>query len=374
MKKLMFVWLLAGAAVQSYVHAQPYFVPNATPVSQSIFSPTEPGKQQCNFFVWLPEKNRIWYDLKWVSDLSKLNDVDSLIAQTAKLIQPLMDSFATDGWVRRVEVDATQTPALFRVITHLDKPKAFTLMEDELTQVKMDQDTLRIKFFQENDHASYINLLVNNIADVKNLPPNVGKRSLQIVNEGIEKNYKTPIKNNSRHTYYGVFNLETGEMVSPDAKNYHAIRSGSDQLEITLLKPSLSYARGNVFTGFSFGAAFNYAKTRGANGSRMGIGIYWEPQFSFRSDSSGKMQSSRNDFLTLRFEERPNKPHANFEILRTLSVGYLNRNNGNYFEKNTFRLGLPGVASGNLHLEPELYFNDFFKNVSPGIKLSLKIL
>jgi hypothetical protein len=374
MKKLMFVWLLAGAASQSYVYAQPYFVPNVTPVSQTVFSPTEIGKQQCNYFVWLPDKNRIWFDLTWANQLGKLPDIDSAIRQTANLLAPLIDSFGADGWVRRIEVDLTQEPALFRVITHQDKPKAFTQIDGELMQVKMDQDTIRIKVLKERAYNAYINLLVNNIGDIKNLPPDAGERSRALIAQAIEKNYKAPIKSNPRHAYYAVFNLATGEMVSPESKNYHAIRSGSDHLEITLVKPSIAYARGNVFTAFSFGAAFNYAKTRGIYGSRLGFGLYWEPQFSFRSDTSGKMQSSRNDFFTLRFEERNNKANTNFEILSTFSVGYLIRRSGNSFEKNTFKIGLPSVASGRLAFEPELYFNDFFKNVSPGIRLSLKIL
>lgn len=374
MKKVMMILLLAGAASHYCAIAQPFYTPNATPVSQTIFSPTAPGSQQCNFFVWLPSKNRIWFDLAWASHLSKVPDVDSLIAQAALLLNPVLDSFTADGWLRKVEMDVTQQPALFRVITHTDKPRAYTSIEKELVLVKVDQDTLRIKFYEEKGQASYINLLVNNLADIKNLPPNAGKRSLELVQKGLEKNYKAPIKNNPRHAYYAVFNLETGALVSPKTDNYHAIRSGSDQLEITLFKPSLAYARGNVFTGFSFGAAFNYSKTRGTWGSRHSFGLYWEPQFSFRSDSLVKMKASRNDFLTLRFEETPNKPLANFELLSTFSVGFLIRNSGNYFEKNTFRVGLPGVGTGRLLLEPELYFNDFLKNVSPGIRLSMKIL
>jgi hypothetical protein len=371
MKKQFLVWLLAGAASHLYVHAQPYFVPNVTPVSQTVFSPTEIGRQQCNYFVWLPDKNRIWFDLNWANQLDKLPSIDSVIGKTANLLGPLLDSFAVDGWVRRIEVDLTQEPALFRVITHMDKPKAYTKMEDELVQVKMDQDTIRIKVLKERSYNAYINLLVNNAGDIKNLPPDAGERSRALIAQAIEKHYKAPIKPNSRHAYYAVFNLETGEMVSPESKNFHAIRSGSDQLEITLVKPSIAYARGSAFTAFSFGAAFNYAKTRGIYGSRLGFGVYWEPQFSFRSDSVGKVQSSRNDFLTLRFEERNNKVNNNFEFLSTLSISYLIRRSGNYFENNTFRVGMPGLASGRLQIEPEIYFNDFLKNLSPGIRLSL---
>jgi hypothetical protein len=129
-----------------------------------------------------------------------------------------------------------------------------------------------------------------------------------------------------------------------------------------------------VFTGFSFGASFSYYKSNKTDGFRIGAGIYWEPQFSFSSDASGKIQSFRNDFLTFRLAETPNKPYTNFELLSAISVGYLINRSGNYFEKNTFRVGLPGLATGRLQLEPELYFNNFFKNVSPGIRLSLKIL
>ncbi|TAD84292.1 MAG: hypothetical protein EAY75_13380 [Bacteroidetes bacterium] len=140
-----------------------------------------------------------------------------------------------------------------------------------------------------------------------------------------------------------------------------------------MVKPSIAYARGNAFTALSFGAAYNYSKTRGINGSRLGFGLYWEPQFSFQSNADGRIRTHRNDFFTFRFEERNNNAYNNFEFLSTLSIGYLIRRSGNYFEKNTFRLGLPGAASGRLQIEPELYFNDVFKNVSPGIRMSLRV-
>jgi hypothetical protein len=248
-------------------------------------------------------------------------------------------------------------------------------LEGELTQVKVDQDTIRIKYMEDRGSGCFINLLLNNVADIRELPSGAGNQSLKLVKDGLAKEYSNPIKNNPRHTYYAVYNLETGALVSPGKENYHAIRSQSDYLEITVLKPSLGYARGKAIAGFSFGAAVNYSITRNSTwGSRHSLGLYWEPQFTFSGDAQGKMIPNRNDFLTFRFQETPNKPPGQFELMSTFSVSYLIRRSGTVFEKNTFRLGLLGLASGRLHLEPELYFNDFFKNVSPGIRLSMKLL
>lgn len=374
MKKRLLIGLLALAAGYHYAQAQPYFAPNATPVSQTIFGATEPGKQQCNFFVWLPEKNRIWFDLTWVNHLDSLKNVDSLLQETVKLLGPLLDSFKVDSRLRRVDVDLTQKPALFRVTTHLEKGETYTRVENELVQVKMDQDTVRIKFLANQGGGSYLNLLLNNAADLQHLPADVGGRSLQLVRNGLAKHYAAA-KGNTRHRYYAVYNLESGQLIAPDKDNYHAIRSRNDYLAITLVKPSVAYVRGSLLTSVSLGVAFNYSKTLNPSwGSTHSFGLFWDPQFSFRRNAAGVFQSFRNDFLTIRFEETPNGRLSNFQLLSTLSVSYLIGRSGDLFERNTYRLGVLAAASGRLRMEPELYFNDFFKNVSPAIRVSLKIL
>jgi len=44
---------------------------------------------------------------------------------------------------------------------------------------------------------------------------------------------------------------------------------------------------------------------------------------------------------------------------------------GNWFEPNTFKFSLPGVRNYTLQVEPEFYFNGFFKNFSPSLRFSL---
>jgi DNA-directed RNA polymerase specialized sigma24 family protein len=60
-----------------------------------------------------------------------------------------------------------------------------------------------------------------------------------------------------------------------------------------------------------------------------------------------------------------------FDFVGNVSIGYLVSRKGNWFEPNTFKIGIPGVRSGWLQLEPEFFFHDFLKGISPSIKLTL---
>jgi hypothetical protein len=372
MKKIIICLLLSGAALHHHAVAQPYYVPNAKPVSQTVFSPTNPGDQQCNFFVWLPDNNRIWLDLFRLNHLETMPNLDSLIENTAVLLQPYFDSFAADGFTRRIEMDATRNPVLFRIITHENQPKAMSKIDDELVHVKIDQDTIRIKFWGKNFAGSYINLLLNNISDIEKLAPQTGTKSAAIIKEGVQKHYKLNAKFDQRFTYYAVFNLETEKLVSPSNTNYHGIRTGKQYLRLSI-DPTVAFARGQGLAGLSFGASYSYGVSRGKDGSQLSFGLYWEPQFSFRQNTDGKLQGYRDDFVTVRFREIVNTTPFKFSVTNTMSVGYLLRSKSNVFEENTFRLGFPGLQNGKLFIEPELYFNNFFKNVSPGLRLGLRL-
>lgn len=53
------------------------------------------------------------------------------------------------------------------------------------------------------------------------------------------------------------------------------------------------------------------------------------------------------------------------------SVGYLVKRNNDFFKDNTFRVSVNKKINNTFMIKPELYFNDFFKNVYPGIRLSV---
>lgn len=57
-----------------------------------------------------------------------------------------------------------------------------------------------------------------------------------------------------------------------------------------------------------------------------------------------------------------------------LNFGFLANRKGEFFDKNTYRLGLSTNLGKSITVAPQIYFNDFFKNVYPGLNISISIL
>jgi hypothetical protein len=53
-----------------------------------------------------------------------------------------------------------------------------------------------------------------------------------------------------------------------------------------------------------------------------------------------------------------------------ISIGYLIRRDGAYFDKHSLRLGMGRLSlfEGKTQIEPMLYFHDLFREVTPGIR------
>lgn len=56
-----------------------------------------------------------------------------------------------------------------------------------------------------------------------------------------------------------------------------------------------------------------------------------------------------------------------------LSVEYLAKPKGDLFKDNSFRIGFEKSLYDNISIVPQMYFNDFFKNVYPGINIKVNI-
>ena len=94
--------------------------------------------------------------------------------------------------------------------------------------------------------------------------------------------------------------------------------------------------------------------------------LYYEWQYDF-SDTDKR---NINQFLSLgytrNFSEDPD--NSNFY---TFKFGYLMDKQGDLYNDDTFRLSVRRPLGKNINVEPQLYFNDFFKDVIPSIKIGI---
>ena len=131
----------------------------------------------------------------------------------------------------------------------------------------------------------------------------------------------------------------------------------------------------NYFSpSFALGGSVNLLRRSGL----YKLGAFWEPLFFFAPDAQGQLQTYRNDFIVLTYEHNHRSeeglsnsgPRLNLDP--AFSFGYLVRSQGNYFSKPAFRLtaGAGEMLNGALRVEPGLDFNNFFRGVTPVLRLS----
>ena len=88
------------------------------------------------------------------------------------------------------------------------------------------------------------------------------------------------------------------------------------------------------------------------------------------SNPQGENKFDLNGFLSLGYERNfsldPNKAKW-----YGISAGFMVLRNGNFFDKNTFRISVHRQVNNSITIKPEIYFNDFVKNVTPALKVQI---
>ena len=135
---------------------------------------------------------------------------------------------------------------------------------------------------------------------------------------------------------------------------------------------------------FQLGMSFSIHKQGNVNS----FSAEWEPVFLFAHDAQGTLQTYRNDFLVFGYSygkegprrwnlkkgnagttDQPDPPAFNIDL--NFSLGYLINRQGDYFAKHTFRfcIGSINLAKNAIRIQPCMYFNDFLRGVTPGVRI-----
>ena len=347
----------------------------AQTVAEQKFNVTEDDFDR-RYTIDMGRGNRLQIELKSIDDLAKLENIDSLFKAMLNDLEPLRDSLKEQRSVKRIDyvVDSSGHREIrFRqwvpvASTYVKMPSG------EFAALKTEQDTITytqtIPFTAKygfrpgfrTQRLLRLSLFINDATTAGALISAAG------LNHEI-----LSLKNNQRHGWTndpkGGMQLKKDARIKARQANGYFNKSG-DMLTLGNAMAGIANYKSYFVPSLSFGAkiSFNTANTKRE------ITFNWEPQFFFRT-TQGKMNTYRNDFLTLTFGQGPIKDHdpgKNNPFLFNFSFAYQVRNKGDFYDKHTMRLGISSITvfEGKTTIEPVIYFHDLFKNVTPGIRLT----
>ena len=324
------------------------------------------------FTVDLGKGNKMQIELNNMEDLKRFSNIDSVISEFLSAMQPLQDSLGDELVAKRIDY-TTDTMGRKKIRIQQFKPKGstFVMKNGDAASLKLEQDTIHFlgtvyysakyslrKTFPDVRHYR-LSFFLNNITDLKSYMDGSLHKKIQTIQNEISSPWSTT--GTSGKTY-----LKADPSIS--ARLPKGLVAGGDFLNFRISVDIQNYK--NYFVpSFSLGAGLIISNTH----FKRDIVLSWDPHYFFAKNNQGQLQTFRNDFLTLTWGQgsiRDNEPRKVSPFLFVMSLGYLIKRDGDYFEKNTFRMGGGRLLlfEGKTKIEPVIYFNNFFKHVTPGLR------
>lgn len=328
------------------------------------------------YYVDLGKGNKLQLELTGITDLERVANIDSILQIFIEDIAPLKDSVSDPLTSKRVDYFTDiQGRKKIRFQQFQPKGASFLLNKGELTSLRTEQDTINIIGVINNPpkpadrislrypHYYHFTFYLNNITEL----PAYISGMLQEKMATIQHNNsgKWPILLGGGSHY-----LKKDSTISADKpRGYTGVSSG-DFINGFVTVNVQNYKK---YIVPSFSVGLRLVLTNRERTFKWEPALFWEPHFLFAKDSLNKLRTHRNDFLTLTYGQggtRDHDPRKDFSFSALFSLGYLIHNDGGFFPKNTFRLGAGRVQLLKTIIEPSMYFNNFFKGVTPCIRIS----
>lgn len=371
MKKVFFVLLLAITAGKLMAQEM-----GNTYLDDPIFR-----KQKVDFHYINIQKN-ISMDVEFhsIKQLPYLPNIDSIITLLKQDLQYLADSLKEDGVVRKLEYTLTPKIKKITITNHTEQPFSYTVQNKELKLFKDAKDTLVIKlgvfagdstsYYTMENHTKkqksanlypvYIKLYANNLKDITSLKNEVVALCL----DNIKQNNKTIIANKAET---GV-----GNLANPFAEKEILYYWNAQQKPKMQLVPTIGFGLQNLNSTWlpSFSYGLKYANNDFKNNYNL-FSLTMDSYYNFSALGTSQEKRDVYSFLTFKYAYIHRKRENGFQLNPSLSLGYMVIKKGDFFQPHTFKFTIPSLQNGWLSIGPEIFFNNFFKNTSLGIKLAI---
>jgi hypothetical protein len=328
------------------------------------------------FMIDLHKGNKMQIELSDIADLDRLANIDSLLQIFLLDIAPLKDSLADPLTAKRIDyVTDAQGRKKVRFQQFQSKGTTYLINKGEMASLRTEQDTINIigiivnppkakqKISLTNPRYYRIVFYLNDMAELTTYMNGMLKEKIVTIQNNINDRWPTVLGT-------GFHYLRKDRTITADKPKGFTPSGTGDFLTGYITMNAQNYK--NYFVP-SFSVGLRLTLTNRERTYKWQPCLLWEPHYLFARDNQNKLHTYRNDFLTLDYGQggtRDHDPRKDFSFSAVFSVGYLFNRSGDYFDKNTFRLGAGKIQLYKTAIEPSVYFNNFFKGVTPGIRIS----
>lgn len=318
----------------------------------------------------LGKGNYLELELANKSQLNRFRNIDSLLLAFVNDMMPFKDSLSDPLSGKRVDyrVD-TAGRRMVRIRESRSAGTTFLLGDHDPSLLRLRQDTVYILLAWKEDRFSRLTLVVNRYSELESW-----------IATGLNQKMDE-LEVNKWHQWAGDWNpgpghqayLKKDPSITAKPDSIYSAKHDNNYLEFLSIL-SLQNFKNYLSPSADLGVAIGFHKKSFVHE----FSFYWEPLFLFGTDVKGRLQTDRNDLLVFRYSfdaPGPKQDPLTPVGLRTnISIGYFVRRTGDFFEKDSWRLtaGDVNIFGNRILLQPCIYFNNLFKNVTPGLRLCYK--
>jgi hypothetical protein len=330
--------------------------------------------------VNLGSGNRMVLELEDITALRNLTNIDSLLQVFSLDLMPLHDSMAEPTSSKRIDyVVDTNGNKKIRIQQFKPKGANFLISGGGLSSLKLEQDTIVLSgltasgFFFRKKQIFYhyrLSFYLNLASELEGYIDGRLNQKMKEIGENIRGVWH-PLIN-------GLYVMQSDSLVCQ--KRIGGAHFRANSYLTSYLGVNIQNYKSYFVPSVSLGIAIHLDNGRIIHD----LGLYWEPQFLFAANQvTGKLSTYQNDYITLFYKMgfpgnagvvRYNRDQLARIVIRPfLSFGYLYQQQGSFYYNQKIRLGFCQVNFKDpISLEPVLYFHDFFRQVSPGLKLVVR--
>ena len=329
------------------------------------------------FYVDLERGNKLTIEVTDISDLARIKNVDSILSVFLNDMKPLKDSLSDPLTSKRIDyITDAQGRKKIRIQQFQPKGSSYLLNNGDLSSLKINQDTINIigvindppkpqqhKVSLKNTRYYHLLFYLNNIDELTGYMNGVLNEKITSIQKNVNGKWPTVLGTGSHYA-------KNDKTIVGD-KPRGATDAGTGDMLLLYQTVNVQNYKAYFVPSFSLGVKLVFSNRERT--FKWESALSWEPHFLFSKDAQGKLRTYRNDFLTLTYGQGGVTDHdikKDFSFSAIVSLGYLIHQSGEFIEEHTFRLGIGRVRFSKTTIEPSIYFNDFFKGVTPGIRIS----